>query len=65
MDVGSRCFAHGIGKAVDIVALIPIIERAGGVVTSWTGGSAIRGGDIVAAGDPRLHEAALKELAKR
>ena len=50
-------------KAVDIVALIPIIERAGGRVTTWAGGSAIHGGQIVAAGDPRMHEAALRLLA--
>ena len=31
-------------KPYDIVALIPIIEGAGGVVTSWTGGSAANGG---------------------
>ncbi len=52
-------------KPVDIVALIPIIERAGGRVTTWDGGSPINGGRIVAAGDPRLHEAALKMLSTR
>jgi histidinol phosphatase-like enzyme (inositol monophosphatase family) len=46
----------------DIVALVPIIERAGGVVTSWTGGTPVHGGRVVAAGDRRLHEAALKIL---
>jgi len=51
-------------KPVDIVALIPIIEQAGGCVTSWTGGSAIEGGQVVASGDPKLHEAALKLLAR-
>ncbi len=50
-------------KQVDIVALIPIIERAGGVVTSWDGGTAINGGRIVAAGDPRLHASVLKLLS--
>ena len=49
-------------KAYDIVALIPIIEGAGGVVTDWQGQSAAAGGRIVAAGDPRLHEAALARL---
>ncbi len=47
-------------KPYDIVALIPIIERAGGVVTTWDGSDASSGGDIIAAGDPRLLEAALK-----
>ena len=50
-------------KPYDIAALIPIIKGAGGVVTSWTGGDAAGGGAVVAAGDPRLHEAALKLLA--
>ncbi len=44
----------------DITALIPVIEGAGGVVTSWTGGSATNGGAVVASGDPRLHEIVLK-----
>ncbi|WP_298967462.1 histidinol-phosphatase [uncultured Methylobacterium sp.] len=49
-------------KPYDIVAMIPVIEGAGGVVTTWDGGPAAGGGAIVAAGDPRLHEAALKLL---
>lgn len=48
--------------AYDIVPLIPIIEGAGGVITNWQGESAAKGGRIVAAGDPRLHEATLKIL---
>lgn len=39
----------------DIMALIPIIEGAGGRVSDWSGGSPINGGRILAAGDPRLH----------
>lgn len=50
-------------KSYDIAALIPIIERAGGIVTTWDGGPASQGGDIVAAGDRRVHAAALKVLA--
>jgi len=50
-------------KPHDIVALIPIVEGAGGVVTSWEGGSASAGGRVVAAGDKRVHEAAMKILA--
>jgi myo-inositol-1(or 4)-monophosphatase len=50
-------------KPYDIVALIPIIEGAGGVVTTWDGGSAVAGGSIVACGDPRLHEQVLRRLA--
>jgi histidinol phosphatase-like enzyme (inositol monophosphatase family) len=51
-------------KPVDIVALIPIIEQAGGCVTNWTGGSAIDGGQVVASGTPKLHESALRLLAR-
>lgn len=47
----------------DIVALIPVIEGAGGRVTTWDGGSAERGGRIVATGDPRLHDEVLTILA--
>jgi histidinol phosphatase-like enzyme (inositol monophosphatase family) len=49
-------------KPYDIVALVPIIEGAGGVVTTWTGGPAAEGGAILAAGDPRLHAEALALL---
>ena len=46
-------------KPYDIVALIPIIERAGGRITTWSGGDPASGGDIIACGDARLHEAVL------
>lgn len=46
----------------DIVALIPIIEQAGGVVTTFDGGPAENGGDIVAAATPELHRAAMDAL---
>jgi myo-inositol-1(or 4)-monophosphatase len=46
----------------DIVPLIPIIEGAGGIVTNWEGESVAKGGRVVAAGDRRLHEKALKLL---
>jgi histidinol phosphatase-like enzyme (inositol monophosphatase family) len=49
-------------KAHDVVALIPIIEGAGGRITTWEGEGAQRGGRIVAAGDPKLHEQALRIL---
>jgi myo-inositol-1(or 4)-monophosphatase len=51
-------------KAHDIVALVPIIERSGGRVTTWTGGSPAAGGAIVAAGDARLHDAAVALLSR-
>ncbi len=49
-------------QSYDIVALIPIIEAAGGMITDWNGGPAEHGGEIVAAATPKLHEAALKVL---
>ena len=51
-------------KSYDIAALIPIIESAGGRCTSWSGGSAANGGRVVAAGDPRVHDAAVRILDK-
>ncbi|WP_315835468.1 histidinol-phosphatase [Bradyrhizobium prioriisuperbiae] len=49
-------------KSYDIAALIPIITGAGGIVTTWDGKPAQSGGRIVAAGDRRVHDAALKLL---
>lgn len=49
-------------KPYDIVALIPIIEKAGGVVTTFDGRPAENGGDILAAATPELHEAAMEAL---
>ena len=43
----------------DIVALVPIIEAAGGIVTDWDGSSPERGGNIIAAATPELHRAAM------
>ncbi len=42
-------------KPYDIMALIPIIEHAGGRVTDWDGGPATAGGRVLACGDPELH----------
>lgn len=50
-------------KPFDIAPLIPIIRAAGGVVTTWDGGDASKGGRVIASGDPALHDAALKRLA--
>lgn len=51
-------------KPHDVVALVPIIEGAGGVITTWDGGPAAQGGAIVASGDRRLHDIILEKLAK-
>lgn len=72
LRLGTDCYAycllaHGLIdivleaglKPFDIQALIPIIEGAGGVVTDWRGGPAEHGGQVLAAGDPALHERVL------
>jgi inositol-phosphate phosphatase/L-galactose 1-phosphate phosphatase/histidinol-phosphatase len=49
----------------DFMALVPVIEGAGGIVSDWQGAPLTTASDgrIVAAGDPRVHESALKLLA--
>ena len=49
-------------KSYDIAPLIPVIEGAGGIVTTWDGGSARDGGRIIAAANATLHEEALRLL---
>jgi myo-inositol-1(or 4)-monophosphatase len=74
---GGDCYAYGLLamgfmdavvesslKSWDIQALIPIVEGAGGVVTTWSGGDPQDGGQVVASGDERLHAQLLKLLAK-
>jgi inositol-phosphate phosphatase/L-galactose 1-phosphate phosphatase/histidinol-phosphatase len=75
---GSDCYHYGIlasgfGDLVaesnmgiyDYLAAVPVIGGAGGVVTDWQGRPpTISSGDqVLAAGDRRMHEAALKLLA--
>lgn len=72
---GLDCYAYGLVagghadaviesglKPYDIGGLIAIVEGAGGIITTWDGGRPEEGGDIVACGDPRLHEDLLKRL---
>nr|WP_309084822.1 histidinol-phosphatase [Chelativorans sp.] len=72
---GTDCYAYAMLAAghvdlviecglqpYDIVALIPIVEKAGGLVTTWEGGAAEAGGDIIAAATPELHARALEFL---
>jgi myo-inositol-1(or 4)-monophosphatase len=49
-------------KAHDVLALIPIITGAGGIITTWDNGPPNAGGRIVAAGDKRTHAEALAVL---
>lgn len=72
---GGDCYAYGMValgqidivaeaqlKPFDIVPLIPIVEKAGGVVKSWDGGSPLNGGRCIACGDPSLIEPAMALL---
>jgi len=45
----------------DVAAVIPVVRAAGGRVTGWDGGDALRG-HVVASGDPRVHEQILEVL---
>ena len=75
---GGDCYAYGLLAmgSIDLIveadldvhdfmALVPVIEGAGGLVTDWQGAALTPASDgrIVAAGDPRVHERALKLLA--
>jgi histidinol phosphatase-like enzyme (inositol monophosphatase family) len=46
-------------QTYDVAALVPIIQGAGGVITTWEGHDATGGGDIIAAANSELHAAAL------
>ncbi|MGI9501192.1 MAG: histidinol-phosphatase [Geminicoccaceae bacterium] len=75
---GGDCYAYGqlaMGFADiiveadldthDYLPLIPVIEGAGGIITDWEGRALTPGsiGQVVVAGDPRVHADALKLLA--
>ena len=75
MRLGTDCYAycllaHGLMdivleaglKPFDIQALIPIVEGAGGRVTDWEGNRAEDGGQVLACGDPQLHDEVLRML---
>jgi myo-inositol-1(or 4)-monophosphatase len=49
-------------KRWDIAALIPIVEGAGGVITAWDGAPWRDGETVLACGDRRIHEEAIKLL---
>ncbi len=75
---GCDCYAYALLAAghVDLVvesglqpydvgALIPLIEQAGGIITTWDGGRPEGGGSIVAAGSKAVHAEVLALLAGR
>ena len=49
-------------KRWDVAALIPLVEGAGGIITSWDGGDCRDGQTILAAGDRRIHRQAIEFL---
>jgi myo-inositol-1(or 4)-monophosphatase len=66
---GGDCYAYCMLAAghvdlviYDVLALVPIIIGAGGIITTWEGDTPNAGGRIVAAGDKRVHAAALAML---
>jgi len=72
---GGDCYAYGLLaaghvdvvldcdlKPYDIQALIPLIENAGGILSSWEGDSAVDGGFVVASGSRELHQQTLSLL---
>ena len=72
---GTDCYAYGLLamgqcdliieaglQSFDIAAPAALIRAAGGIVTDWQGGDPRWGGHVLAAGDPRVHAAALALL---
>ena len=74
---GGDCYAYGLLamgfadlivetglQTHDFCALVPVVEGAGGVITDWRGAplGMASDGNVVAAGDRRVHEAALALL---
>lgn len=52
-------------KSYDIMALIPVVEGAGGKLTHWSGSNPCDGGSSLAAGDPELHARVVDALTSR
>lgn len=52
-------------KPYDVGALIPLVEQAGGIVTTWDCGRPENGGNIIAAGSRAVYEQAMELLAAR
>lgn len=76
MRYGGDCYAYALLaagyldividcdlKPYDIQALIPIVSAAGGVVSTWSGDSAVDGNYVVACGSNELHSKVLSLLA--
>ncbi|HEY2446951.1 MAG TPA: histidinol-phosphatase [Rhizomicrobium sp.] len=74
---GGDCYAYGLLAmghidliveaslaAWDVAALVPIVEKSGGVITDWSGNPVGQGGRIVASGDARVHAETLEVLSQ-
>ncbi|KAK4378323.1 hypothetical protein RND71_000185 [Anisodus tanguticus] len=71
---GCDCYAYALlasGFPYDFLALVPVIEGAGGTITDWPGqqfnwkasaGSPATSFNVVAAGDKQVHQQALDAL---
>lgn len=79
LSYGGDCYQYGLvaSGSVDVVveaelelhdfaALVPVVEGAGGVMTDWQGRplDAASAGEVVAAGDARVHAEVLAALAE-
>ena len=58
LDIVLQCS----NKIWDIHPLIPIIKAAGGIVTNWRNGDAIKAGNIICSANKGLHNKILKIL---
>ncbi len=47
----------------DVQALIPLVDAAGGIITDWSGRPVVDGGQVIAAGDRRVYEQAIRLLS--
>tara|TARA_B100000700_G_C14963596_1_gene817756 strand:+ start:396 stop:1202 length:807 start_codon:yes stop_codon:yes gene_type:complete len=58
LDIVIQC----LNKIWDIHPLIPIIEAAGGIVSTWNNNSAVKAGNILASANRNIHKKTLKIL---
>jgi myo-inositol-1(or 4)-monophosphatase len=49
-------------KPYDVGGIIPVIEKAGGIITTWDGGRPENGGSIIAAGSKAVYDEAMALL---
>jgi myo-inositol-1(or 4)-monophosphatase len=51
-------------KPYDVGGIIPVIEKAGGIITTWDGGRPENGGSIIAAGSRAVYDQAVAVLRR-